>query len=74
MDADNKIDAENARNVEGYRKNMLGKTKMDKKRTKWIRDQVRETDVIWCIKLEKRIWLGHLARRTDNKWTNRCAQ
>ena len=48
---------------------MLGITIRDKKRNTWIRQQTEVEDVIAHIKLSKWRWAGHLARRSDGRWT-----
>ena len=53
---------------------MLGITKRDRKRIEWIRQKTKVIDVIQRVKLLKWQWAGHLARRTDNRWTTRITQ
>jgi len=48
---------------------MLGITMIDRKTNEWIRAQTKVEDVIKSVKKLKREWAGHIARRTDGKWT-----
>ena len=49
---------------------MLGITRKDKKRISWIRNKTKVIDVIQRVKNAKWSWAGHIARRTDNRWTS----
>ena len=53
---------------------ILAITRRDRKRIEWIRQKTQVTDVIHRIKSLKWQWAGHLARRTDNRWTTRITQ
>jgi hypothetical protein len=53
---------------------MLGITRKDRRRNQWIRKQTRVRDVIEVTKLIKWRWAGHIARQTDNRWTNTVIQ
>jgi hypothetical protein len=48
---------------------ILGITLKDKKQNSWIRTQTKITDPIEYVKSSKWKWAGHLARRTDHRWT-----
>ena len=50
---------------------MLGFTRRDRKRNTWIREQTKVTDVICRVKKLKWNWVGHLARRNDDRWTTK---
>ena len=50
---------------------MLGITKRDRKRIEWIRQKTQVIDIIHRIKSLKWQWAGHLARRTDNRWSTK---
>lgn len=52
-------------------RNMLGITRRDRKRITWIRQKTQVTDVIQRIRSLKWQWAGHIARRTDNRWTTK---
>ena len=53
---------------------MLGITRRDRKRIGWIREQTKVTDIIHRIKSLKWQWAGHIARRTDNRWTTKIVE
>ena len=48
---------------------MLGITRRDRKRKEWIRVQTKVCNVIIRAKKLKWHWAGHVARRTDHRWT-----
>jgi len=48
---------------------MLGITRRDRKTNEWIRAQTKVEDVIKTAKKVKWRWAGHIARRTDGRWT-----
>ena len=50
---------------------MLGFTRRNRKRNTWIREQTKVTDVICRVKKLKWNWVGHLARRNDDRWTTK---
>ena len=50
---------------------MLGITLRDRKRSSWIRSKTRVRDIIQFIKQQKWRWAGHIARRSDNRWSKR---
>ena len=53
---------------------MLGITLRDHKRNTWIRHQSVGNDIIYVIKKGIHGWAGHIARFTDNRWTNRVTE
>ena len=53
---------------------MLGITRRDRKRNEWIRAQTKVEDVIKTAKKMKWRWAGHIARRTDGRWTTNVLQ
>jgi hypothetical protein len=55
-------------------RSMLGITKRDRKRNTWIRNKTKVTDIIQRVKSLKWQWAGHIARRTDNRWTTRTIE
>ena len=52
-------------------RSMLGITLRDRKRSTWIREQTKVTDIIEVIKEQKWRWAGHIARREDNRWNKK---
>ena len=48
---------------------MLGITRRDRKANEWIRAQTKVEDIIKTAKKMKWRWAGHIARRTDGRWT-----
>ena len=48
---------------------MLGITRRDRKRNEWVREQTGVRDVIDVVMRLKWKWAGHIARRTDGRWT-----
>ncbi len=50
-------------------RSMLGITLKDRKTNEWIRKQTKITDAIIRVKSLKWKWAGHIARRTDGRWT-----
>ena len=50
-------------------RSMLGITLRDKMTNQWIREQTKVIDVMERIASLKWSWAGHIARRTDNRWT-----
>ncbi|XP_023217382.1 sodium channel protein type 3 subunit alpha-like [Centruroides sculpturatus] len=48
---------------------MLGITRRDQKRITWIRKMIGVTDIITRMKSPNWQWAGHIARRTDHRWT-----
>ena len=53
---------------------MLGITKMDRKTSKWIRQQTNVQDIKARVKELKWRWAGHVARITDNRWTKEVTE
>ena len=53
---------------------MLNITWRDRKTAKWIREQTKVRDILVTINNLKWSWAGHLARRTDNRWTTKITQ
>ena len=53
---------------------MLGITRRDRKTNEWIRAQTKVEDVIKTAKKMKWRWAGHIARRTDGRWTTNVLQ
>ena len=53
---------------------MIGVTLKDRKSTEWIRKQSGVTDIIRSIGESKHRWVGHVARRHDNRWTIRVTE
>ena len=62
---ENKLEAAQ-RNME---RSMLGITMRDRKTHEWIREKTKVQDILKTIKLGKWTWAGHVARRTDGRWT-----
>ena len=54
-----------------HEKIMLDLTWKDRKTAKWIRQKTKVKDVLETISKLKWNWAGHIARRTDNRWTSR---
>ena len=50
-------------------RSMLGITLRDKMTNQWIREQTKVVDVMERIASLKWSWAGHIARRTDDRWT-----
>ena len=50
-------------------RSMLGKTLRDRMTNQWIRQQTKVVDVMERIASLKWSWAGHIARRTDGRWT-----
>ncbi|KAI5737947.1 hypothetical protein M8J77_001036 [Diaphorina citri] len=55
-------------------RSMLGITRRDRKRITWIRSQTKVMDIVERIKRMKWKWAGHIARRTDERWTTQILQ
>ena len=53
---------------------MAGVTRNDRKSTHWIRKQSGVTDIIRSIRESKHRCAKHVARRHDNRWTNRVTE
>lgn len=53
----------------GMERCMLGITRRDRKRNEWVREQTKVRDVIDVVMRLKWKWAGHIARRTDGRWT-----
>jgi len=51
---------------------MLGITMRDRKTNEWICAQTKAEYIITVSKKMKWKWAGHIARRTDGKWTSKC--
>ena len=51
-------------------RSMLGITLRDKMTNQWIREQTKVVDVMERIASLKWSWAGHIARRTDDRWTH----
>ena len=54
------------RNME---RSMLGITMRDRKTNEWISEKTKVQDILKTIKPRKWTWAGHVARRTDGRWT-----
>ena len=52
-------------------RSMLGITLRDRMTNQWIRQQTRVVDVMERIASLKWSWAGHIARRTDERWTKK---
>lgn len=52
-------------------RSMLGITLRDRMTNQWIRQQTRVVDVMKRIATLKWSWAGHIARRTDERWTKK---
>jgi hypothetical protein len=50
-------------------RSMLGITLKDRKKNNWIRGQTNIQDAITYLKNSKWRWAGHLARRSDDRWS-----
>ena len=50
-------------------RSMLGITLRDKMTNQWIRQQTKVVDIMERIASLKWNWAGHIARRTDERWT-----
>ena len=48
---------------------MLNITWRDRKTAQWIREKTKVRDILETISKLKWNWAGHVARRTDNRWT-----
>ena len=48
---------------------MMGLTRRDKKRSTWVRSQTKVKDILATVQSLKWDWAGHVARRTDDRWT-----
>ena len=59
------------RNME---RSMLGITRRDRKRIDWIRQKTKVSDIVERIKSLKWSWAGHVARRTDDRWTRKVLE
>ena len=53
---------------------MVRVTLKDRKSTNWIRKQNGVTGIIRNIRESKHLWAGHVARRSDNRWTIRVTE
>ena len=62
---DSKIESHTKSNGEVHARN----NRRDRKRNEWIRTQTKVEDVIKTAKKMKWRWAGHIARRTDGRWT-----
>lgn len=50
-------------------RSMIGITLRDRMTNEWLRQQTKVTDVMERIASLKWSWAGHIARRTDGRWT-----
>ena len=53
---------------------MTGVTLKDRKSTEWVRKQSGVTYIIRSIRESKHRWVGHVAKRRDNRWTIRVTE
>ena len=52
-----------------HERTMLNITWRDRKTCQWIREKTKVLDIMETISKLKWNWAGHVARRTDNRWT-----
>ena len=53
----------------GMERSMLGYTRKDRKRADVIRTITKVHDIVETVKTLKWQWAGHIARRSDGRWT-----
>lgn len=58
-----------ARTQRAHERRMLGIKLSDRKTNEWIREQTKITEVMERAAELKWRWAGHVARRTDDRWT-----
>ena len=48
---------------------LIGITMRDRNTNEWVREKTKVQDSLKTTKLGKWAWAGHVARRTDGRWT-----
>lgn len=63
-----------SRTQRAHERLILGIRLADRRRNTWIREQTKLDDIIERAAESKWRWAGHVARRTDNRWTKRILE